>query len=419
MSVTEYKTLSAELDHDLAFRRPAGEFKASSKVRAGRALPRPSITRRGRAEEPVRLVRAPAEFGKPAPIAVLPGTENTVALRFSFDGKRLLTNQVNLTSTLSFWDMATGQRTLTLPVQPIAVSSTALSRNGKQLATASLEPVLKLWDAITGQQLRSLTPVTTVFTALAFSPDGKWLAADGHDQAVIIWDIAGGTLKKSLRVERYFISGMDFSPDGKHFASPALDGFKVWDTETWGEIYFPQSKTATLRQGGRVVFTPDGRRLVTATDDGIRVWDREARREIVAQPAPPLPVGPRGAALSHDGDHAVTADGNGTVRLWYLSPVAVPSACEARPHGRSSTPRERSQNAGQPSPHRPLRRPFRVAGDDQVCDLLHHHFTVLIDGLALESHDSALGVRARGPHLEDFAFDVEDIPGKTGFGQRI
>ena len=273
---------------------------------------------------PCRLVLAPTNFGRPAPITLQGPTDNTVALLFSRDGKQLVTNQVNWTSTVSLWDMTTGEKLVALPVQPKAVSSMALSSDGKQLATASLDRKLKLWDAKTGAELRSFTPVTVVFTGMAFSPDGKWLATTGHDREVKIWETAAGKVSRSFGIDRYFISGVDFSADGTQLASPAHQGFTVWDTGDWRESYFPGLPGRASGQSGQVAFSSGGKRLVVATDAGVHVWDAEAWREILARPGPPFSAMRQALALSHDGNFAATAEGNGSVRLWYLSPMVVP-----------------------------------------------------------------------------------------------
>jgi WD40 repeat protein len=200
----------------------------------------------------------------------------------------------------------------------------AISPDGHKLATASLDQTLKLWDTKSGDQLQSLTPGAAIITGMAFSPDGKWLATTGHDTAVKIWDVAAGKVTRSFATGRYFVSGIGFSPDGMYFACPALAGFKVWDTPNWRERYFPLSKFVPVQQDGRLAFVPGGKRLVTIAIDGVRVWDSEAWREIVTRTVPHFPFGSQALAFSADGNYAATAEGNGDVRLWYLSPLVIP-----------------------------------------------------------------------------------------------
>jgi WD40 repeat protein len=123
---------------------------------------------------------------------------------------------------------------------------------------------------------------------------------------------------------------VSFSPDGRWFAAPALDGFKVWDTGTWRETYVPLSRTGTLRQYGRVEFTSTGKRLMIQVGADVRVWDSEAWREVVTRSKPPFPNTFRLLSLGQNGHYAATADWNGSVRLWYLSPVVVPRGAAPR-----------------------------------------------------------------------------------------
>ena len=51
----------------------------------------------------------------------------------------------------------------------------------------------------------------------------------------------------------------------------------------------------------------------------------------------------------------------------------------------------------------------RIARYHQDRDLLHHHGTVLIQGLALEADDSAIRARPRRASFEDLAFDVKKV----------
>ena len=322
-NASEFKDWRAELEHDSRFRLPVGQFRASSNVRKLAFSPDGRVLLIADPDRPVRIVDAPAQFGTPARFALQGETEHTGSLLFSVDGRRLVTNQVNFTSTVSLWDMDTGERMLTLPVQPKAVSSMAISLDGRKLATASLDRTLKLWDTKSGEQLQSLTPVSATITGMAFSPDGKWLATTGHDTTVKIWDIAAGKVTKSFATGRYFVSGIGFSPDGMDFASPALAGFKVWDTQSWRERYFPLSKSESVSQDGRLAFVPGGKRLVTVAIDGVHIWDSEAWREIVTRTTPFFTLG-QALAFSTDGNYAATAEGNGDVRLWYLSPLVIP-----------------------------------------------------------------------------------------------
>ncbi len=101
--------------------------------------------------------------------------------------------------------------------------------------------------------------------------------------------------------------------------SPPVDG-------SWRESYFPNPAGRPSGQSGQVAFVAAGKRLVIAIDAGVHIWDTEAWREILARPGPPFPALRQALAVSHDGNYAATAESNGSVRLWYLSPLVVPRA---------------------------------------------------------------------------------------------
>jgi WD40 repeat protein len=272
--------------------------------------------------ETVRLVSA--RPGESAEITLEGATDSTTRLAFSTDGQRLAAAGASATATI--WDTSTGRRVQTLPAQPKPITSLALSADGKQLATASLDHSVKLWDADSGQEIRILTIHTQMVSSLAFSPDGKWLASADADGTVTIRDFVSEKAVRLLDTKRYFIAGVAFSPDGKQFASPALNGVKVWDTETWKEAaYVTPEKHVAVHQGEVVAFSSDSKRLISA-GSRVYVWDTETWQEIgmppielffytMGQGAPP-------PTLSSDGNRLATIRGDGTVTLWDLSPLA-------------------------------------------------------------------------------------------------
>lgn len=65
------------------------------------------------------------------------------------------------------------------------VKESALSPDGRTLATAFADGTIRCWDTTTGQEI---SPLEVYAKALCFSPDGKWLAAAGKTSVhLLLW----------------------------------------------------------------------------------------------------------------------------------------------------------------------------------------------------------------------------------------
>jgi RNA polymerase sigma factor (sigma-70 family) len=267
-------------------------------------------------------------------LAVLDGHRASVVRGlFSPDGMTALTSSAD--GTVRFWDLPSGQPagTLTIegqvennaPVPPLLDRkpgfASALSHDGRLLATSGSDRAIRLWDVATRRPLRVLAQSVALSNGLAFSPDGRWLASGlGHpadpasvDHAVQVWDVATGKRVAALKGHRSAIWEVPFSPDGRLLASPCSDGLtKLWDTNTWSDV---GTLTSTGSWVQSAAFAPDSKSLLVGHGNGTVTWwdaaTHQPRARLVGHN-----TAVRGVSFSRRGDWIASASGDGTVRLW-------------------------------------------------------------------------------------------------------
>jgi WD40 repeat protein len=113
-----------------------------------------------------------------------------------------LDGRIGASSGGFIWDTASG-RQLQIAIANAAVSSIALSPDGRILFTGTVEKDLKLWDTATGQELRSLGSDGVSINTVAFSPDGRFAVSGGEasgytENSVNLWDMSTGKLLRAL-----------------------------------------------------------------------------------------------------------------------------------------------------------------------------------------------------------------------------
>jgi WD40 repeat protein/peroxiredoxin len=296
------------------------------------------------------------------------GSVESVA--FSPDGMTLATGSWD--STVKFWDVATRRERMTLEGHKYSVQSMAFSPDGKLLASIGSTPELILWDTATGKPIRTWAAQRALGQRVCFSPDGRWVAAETLGRDVGVWDVATGKQIRNV------VGGADsfmFAPDGKKLilardsgTAPGKRRLLVWDIEqkkadrtTEDGLLPTRMGIAALSPDGKIIalagwdydgdgigkaivvfwdlaadrplfrleqwadhlaFTPDGRTLLGVGRDGLaQVWDpRNGTRRETIQVCEAGEFAIRDLAIAPDSRHFATAMGNGTARIFRLSP---------------------------------------------------------------------------------------------------
>jgi len=288
---------------------------------------------------------------------LLGNTLSVTAVAFSPDGAHIATADAN--SIVRVYDPATGQ----LIRADLFGSLLAFSPDGGQLVTGNDVPGgpynAARWDTASGAILREYTGHTWYLAGVAFSPDsGRYILTASRDHTARIYDTATGVTLAELRGHRDAITSATFSPDEGRVATASADHtVRIWDIASWqksvligyravyspdsaqiasvvwgdGQIYLWDTRTGRALQVvpeddttgiSPPFYQPDGRQFVTANDDGtVRVWDAATGQERYQLPRsevlPDVAFSPvRDAAFSPDGQRIITADHDGAARIW-------------------------------------------------------------------------------------------------------
>jgi hypothetical protein len=173
--------------------------------------------------------------------------------------------------TVTVWDVATGQKRLTIPLDRERCPCAAvLSPDGTMVATG-VGGSVRLWDPATGKVLHELATPHTKAHTVAFAPDGRTLATGG-DGPVCLWNTATGKLVRKFPTTAIWIARVSFSPDGRTLATGGNDNaVTLWEVASGRPRAVFTGHVAAVYA---LAFAADGRRVASGGDDTtILVWD--------------------------------------------------------------------------------------------------------------------------------------------------
>ena len=152
---------------------------------------------------------------------------------------------------------------------PGDIYRTALSSDGKLLATGDTNGLVRLWDAQTGRMIHSLGAFNWEVYWTRFWARNRYLVASNFRDPRI-WDVKTGKMKAvSHQLAGSFISA--FSPDNRTIAAWKWESaVQIWDVETAkmkGEL------EAVSEQLTALVFSHNGLLVAGAGAVGVYIWD--------------------------------------------------------------------------------------------------------------------------------------------------
>jgi WD40 repeat protein len=230
-------------------------------------------------------------------------------IAFSPDGRLLATGSRD--RKIKLWDLQDGH--LLLHLGPVERNlGMSFFPDGDRIAVGDELGSLSIWDTATGRRVTTVQAHAGGIFKTAVSPDGKLLASVGADQTVRLWNSDGLSEVATLRGHISEVWGVAFSHDSRLLASSGKDGtVRFWNPA-------PESRTDLLSR--RVafwhwpVFSPDGRWLAAGIQTpGVAVW-----RASDGTPAGDLAGAQRPLAFLTNATALLTLGTNGELQCWSL-----------------------------------------------------------------------------------------------------
>ena len=207
---------------------------------------------------------------------------------FSPDGGRVLAG-VFATTAAVVWDVTIegSAESAALPAVEDLLGVAEFSPDGAHLVATGPDRTVTVWETENWRETVRIGPASGAVTSLAVSADGRWLATGSWDGPADIWDLTTGEHRSTI--ENGYADDIAWSPDGDLLAIASGATLRVFDGAG--------KERATLRPGEGVFFTSvrfdaTGSQLISTQSWagrpdfsllGVRVWDwargEEVRRD--------------------------------------------------------------------------------------------------------------------------------------------
>jgi len=237
---------------------------------------------------------------------------------------------------IRIWDILAWKEIRTLDRTSGAVRGLCISPDGKTLASASpngskgandKEFGIILWDILSGKRLRTLPldPPALGMTLLSFAPDGKSLIS-GQDRTIRAWDPETGKEVRAMELPGviHTLGSLALRGDGRRLATGVFERkIRIWDLESWSP-----SLEWNVPAGGEVLsvaYSPDGTFVLSGQTDGaVGVWDAATGQPVLrlrakSDTSTGWPASVTGVVMSPDGGLLAASTLNGSVTVWRMT----------------------------------------------------------------------------------------------------
>ena len=211
-------------------------------------------------------------------------------------------------NTVQLWRLDTGEKIRAFHAGFGKITSTVFSSDEKYLLCSAGKNIY-LWNIETGAKVKTFRDDSELVWSVSFSPDGKKIASGSTDGTIRIWDIETGKAIRKLSGHKNGVLCVAFSPDGQRLLSSSGTGKyknKVTTAAELGRLLGEVGLTGNTGGGEKVMFT----------DCTVRLWDTETGKQLHCFEGHTsyIPC----VCFSQDGQFALSASNDRTIRLWKL-----------------------------------------------------------------------------------------------------
>jgi mono/diheme cytochrome c family protein len=262
-------------------------------------------------------------------VGVLPFPEGLPCdVKFSRNGKLLLASggRGGHSGLVVVWDIAKGERVITVGDQFDSVLAADLSSDQQWIALGGPDRVLKIYNTRDGSLEHRIKKHTEWVTAVEFSPDSKYLATGDRNGGLVLWESASGQEMFSLPGHKGAITAITWRGDSEMFVSASEDG----TLKSWKAADGTALRSITAHSGGALAarFTHDGRVVSCGRDNKVQIWDATGKNLLTLPFSGDLP---NRVTFSDDGKKVIGSDWKGNVFVWDAKSAKVLGELEANP----------------------------------------------------------------------------------------
>ena len=234
-------------------------------------------------------------------------------LKFSRSGTLLLVGggRGGQSGLVALFDVATGERILTVGDEYDAVLAADISSDQQQIALGGPGKLVRIYSTKTGELIRSIKKHTDWVTAIEFSPDAVLLASGDRSGGLYVWESFSGQLFYTLTGHKAAVTDVSWRSDSNVLASASED-HTVW---LWEMFNGTAVKNWSVDNVGALSleYAKDGRLITSGRDRDAKMWDGEGKALRSFEPFADLVTA---ATFNHDGSRVIAGDWTGEIRVW-------------------------------------------------------------------------------------------------------